>query len=158
VALTSTRGDSMKNLSWSDIEAAADHINSNIRRFLPNWIIGLSRGGLPLAVMLSHRMSVPMLSMAVQLRDGEGVDPIDEIVRISHKIRKNERVLIVDDINDSGATLDLICNNWPRSLRRPLFATVVERSSSPFAVDCTFITEDTGVWYGFPWEKRNEGI
>jgi hypoxanthine phosphoribosyltransferase len=43
--------------------------------FRPDYIVGLTRGGLVPAVMLSHYLDVPMHSLGVSLRDGDGTGP-----------------------------------------------------------------------------------
>ena len=71
-------------VSWDQVEEAADVIAIKIHNDLHNNydnIYAIPRGGLVLGVMLSHRLSIPMVS----------------------KPTKNS--LIVDDIADTGETL-----------------------------------------------------
>ena len=123
-----------KYYSWDDVEHAANKIivqmyNDNWR---PDYIVGITRGGLPLAVLLSHKLNCRMETLKVKLRDckdGEQCetncwmaedafgyvstfdrDGIFEEVVSSPAKKKN--ILIVDDINDTGATFNWIKQDW----------------------------------------------
>lgn len=101
----------------------------------PDYIVGITRGGLIPAIMLSHYLNIPMHTLDISFRDGEGgpesnlwmaEDAYGYIpyegteppavrdpnrVTTDPAIRKN--ILIVDDINDSGHTLSWIKEDWP---------------------------------------------
>mgnify|MGYP006276624299 CR=1 FL=1 len=100
----------------------------------PDYIVGLTRGGLVPATMLSHYLDVRMHTLDVSFRDGdggpesncwmsedafgyvpyEGTLPPPEDHIASHPVyRKN--ILIVDDINDTGRTLAWIKQDWQGS-------------------------------------------
>lgn len=75
----------------------------------PDYIIGISRGGLTPAIMLSHWFNIPMKPLQVSLRDGgECVSDLGA----SEDAFANKNILIVDDINDSGATFNWIKEDW----------------------------------------------
>ena len=128
--------------SWRQVQGAcldiAKQINNSSWR--PDYIVGITRGGLIPAVMLSQYLEVPMKSLDVSLRDGGdcvsncgmsedafGYIPIEnrqdayfEISMLpvkgdvsSPKNRKN--ILIVDDINDQGSTIAWIKEDWRNS-------------------------------------------
>jgi len=73
-------------ITWDYIETAIDSIASQVKSSELNiqYIFGMPRGGLIPAVMLSHRLDIPLLRIGMVL---------------------NSKVLIVDDICDSGLTL-----------------------------------------------------
>lgn len=149
--------DNKRILNWEDFDQIMASIHGDIARLglgkTFGAIIGLSRGGLIPATVLSHKMSLPLIPMMVQLRDGDGhIDPIDEIARVTAMLDNTKRAIIVDDINDSGATLKLITENWPKGHRRPIVAVMCERASSPFAADVVGFTENTEKWIMFSWE------
>ena len=64
-------------------------------------VVGIYRGGLPMAVHISNVFEVPMSIVGFQTRDGEDEEP--------YMIHKSEDVptqlLVVDDIYDSGYTM-----------------------------------------------------
>jgi hypoxanthine phosphoribosyltransferase len=72
--------------------------------YQPNVIVGLSRGGLDIGVKLSHYYNVPFEPLQWQTRDGQRQDQ-DALKNI---LIQYHRVLVVDDIFDSGLTIDQI--------------------------------------------------
>jgi hypoxanthine phosphoribosyltransferase len=77
-------------LTWNCVEELTDKLVDEIKLspVPPLYITGLPRGGLIPAVMLSHKLDIPFKS----------IDSINSIPRVD--------VLIVDDIADSGETLN----------------------------------------------------
>lgn len=119
--------------SWNDLEDAAEHIALAMYKdlWMPNYIVGITRGGLPLATVISHKISVPVVALGVSLRDSElgcetncwlsdwafGYNDERETGRSGCRwdpgLRKN--LLIVDDINNTGATFNWIKQDWQAS-------------------------------------------
>ena len=69
----------------------------------PDFLVGIGRGGLVPAAYLSHRTGIQMLS--VDHSSGETGFADELLDKLAAKIRAGSRILIVDDINDSGATI-----------------------------------------------------
>ena len=151
----------------------------------PDYIVGLTRGGLVPAVMLSHYLDVPLHTLNVSLRDGTGRESnlwmaedalgyIQEEDRKAnggwkHLESKRKNILIVDDINDQGTTINWIINDWQSSClpndnewssvwnSNVRFAVLVDNMSSQcqFAMDYSGMEinkAENNVWVDFPWE------
>ena len=81
----------------------------------PDYIVGLTRGGLVPAAMLSHYLDVPMHTLKVSLRDdNSGPESNLWMAEDAYGVNDAEpkNILIVDDINDSGASINWIINDW----------------------------------------------
>ena len=104
----------------------------------PDYIVGITRGGLIPAVMISQYLGVPMHTLGVSLRDGSGgesnlwmaedalgpnsrerlvddADDIGGILSAASDLLENgtyKEILLVDDINDTGATFNWIIDDW----------------------------------------------
>lgn len=146
----------------------------------PDYIVGIVRGGLLPAVMVSHYFNIPMYTLNVKLRDHEecesnlwmsedafGYLPGEHTLEDYKHEAKN--ILLVDDINDSGATINWIMNDWqssclPKNERwnsvwnhNVKFATVFDNSASKSKVIIDFIGEDVVKskkdWIEFPYEN-----
>jgi hypoxanthine phosphoribosyltransferase len=126
-------------------------------------VIGIVRGGLTPAVMLSHYYDCPLHVLDYSLRDrndAQEFTPNDGQVlsKAMMNTEKGGHVLIVDDINDSGDTLTAIKNfitDERLSLDNWLYATLLEKCTSRF--DCDYygellMDERCDDWIVFPWE------
>jgi hypoxanthine phosphoribosyltransferase len=85
--------------------------NSNWR---PDYIVGITRGGLFPATMMSHYFNIPCQTLNVSLRDSD-MGPESNLWMAEDAFGYNKdplNILIVDDMNDSGATLQWIKNDW----------------------------------------------
>lgn len=71
--------------------------------FKPDIVVGIARGGLFPAVMMSHYFDIPMMSINLSLRDGKVVQAVgwEDLTR---HVAEGKNILIVEDICDSGMT------------------------------------------------------
>ncbi len=122
----------------------------------PDFIIGVGRGGLVPAVFLSHASGLPMLSVDFSSQVEDFSD--GPLVKLAMRTRGGERLLFLDDINDSGRTIAHLrralaaAGAVPGSVR---FATLIDNISSAERVDYRHRTIDrreTKDWFVFPWE------
>jgi hypoxanthine phosphoribosyltransferase len=168
--------------SWQDVQRQTQEIlrQINLDRWRPDYVVGLTRGGLVPANLISQYLEVPMETLKVSLRDnGEnGCESNLWMAEDSFGHREfdpmasddgRKRILIVDDINDSGATLNWIMKDWqsscfPKDKRwkeiwgnNVRVAVLVDNDASKSklnvsysAVDLNKAEEDS--WIVFPWE------
>lgn len=137
-----------------ELEAVARQIEADPWR--PDFLVGIGRGGLVPAAYLSHRTGLPMLSVDHSTGDhGFGGELLD---KLAAKIRAGSRILIVDDINDSGATINFLRAaieakiDDPEALR---VAVLVHNVRSPARTDYRGSEIDREIdkrWFVFPWE------
>ena len=169
-----------------------DIVLSNWR---PDYIVGITRGGLIPAVMISQYLNVPMHALGVSLRDGEGGESnlwmaedalgpssrerflenendVAGILSAASDLLENgtyKEILLVDDINDSGATFNWIMEDWRRGCfpsddswdevwnNNVKFAVLVDNLASKCAVKMDYAgmeinKAEEDVWVDFPWE------
>jgi hypoxanthine phosphoribosyltransferase len=150
----------------------------------PDYVVGLTRGGLLPAVMISHYFGVPCETLKVSLRDGdESESNLWMAEQAFGYVPKEERgsgdadtdpayrkkILIVDDINDSGATLEWIRNDWPSGClpkhpawdavwnKNVRFAVVINNEASNYErIDYSghnINKFEDPCWVVFPWEN-----
>lgn len=98
----------------------------------PQFITGVPRGGLIPAVLMSHKFRIPYIGLeAAKTLPGE--------------LKKH--VLVVDDISDSGNTLEQIKRH------NFMTATLAVRHSTTFIPSCYGETIKDDRWIVFPWEE-----
>jgi hypothetical protein len=145
----------MKKL-WYDWKEMRRDVNSLCRqivldKFDPNVIVGLSRGGLTPGVMMSHWMKKPFKPVKASLRDFPEWE--DYLPR-----KTDERVLIVDDICDSGETFERISEYINKRKVNGVdvrFATLWWNNECDFephyyVQECAKDSEN--IWINFAWE------
>jgi len=122
----------------------------------PDFLVGIGRGGLVPAAFLSHRTGISLLS--VDHSSGEVGFADDLLDKLAAKIRDGRRILIVDDINDSGGTIAYLRtavdakSGDPAGLRIAVLVNNV-RSKSVSEYHGSEIDRDADKrWYVFPWE------
>lgn len=140
----------------------------------PDYIVGLSRGGLVPATMISHYLDVPMHTLNVSLRDNR-MGPESNLWMAEDAFGYDPdiptpNILIVDDINDSGATFNWIMDDWcsgclPNDPRwenvwnhNVKFAVLFDNMSSKCNIKMDYVGEEINkaekdVWIEFPWES-----
>jgi uncharacterized protein len=159
-----------------------DIANSDWR---PDYVVGITRGGLVPAVMISHYFDVRMEALKVSLRDGGecesncwmaedafGYVPTEERGESGTQVdpAKRKNILIVDDINDTGATINWIMNDWKSSClpnhsawdhvwgNNVRFAVLFDNLSSESKIAVNYSAEainkaEDDVWIDFPYES-----
>jgi hypoxanthine phosphoribosyltransferase len=173
--------------TWQDIETFTTSIAKQIVRddWRPDYIVGLTRGGLIPAAMLSHFFGVPCETLKVSLRDGGNTEsncwmsedafgyipdgPLREGIDKRSDATFKKRILIVDDINDTGATLNWIKQDWQSSCLpddstwetvwgdNVRVATIVDKWDSKSVLPVKYSGVQTNLdlnlgWVVFPWE------
>ena len=122
----------------------------------PTCLIGVGRGGLVPAVYLSHASGLPTLSCDLSSQVKDFAD--DVLVRLAGRTHRGERLLFIDDINDSGRTIGLLRARLAEAGAADgtiRFATLLDNIASAERVDYRARTLDRTVtkdWFVFPWE------
>ena len=117
-------------IEWSDVEDLVDILAEGIANNIDGikFIHGLSRGGLIPAVMLSHKLNIPM-------------------TEVPHTYG-SWQVLIVDDIADSGHTL----RHWDMNGYQTAVLHYKPKTSK--TIPTIWSTQhETGEWIVYPWEQ-----
>ena len=145
--------------SWQDMCLDVNQLCRDIvlDNFKPDVIVGLSRGGLTPGVMMSHWLKKPFKPVKSALRDFPEWE--DYLPR-----KTDKRVLILDDICDSGETFERISKhikgpreNMPIQLQCDVrFASLWWNNEVDFKPHYYVREEakDTNkLWIIFPWES-----
>ena len=158
--------DARETLTWDAFGDASQELARMIADddFRPDLILAIARGGLFVAGALGYALSVKNLHlMNVEFYNGVGstldmpvmLPPVPSAVDFSQK-----KVLIADDVADTGSTLKLVRDFCLTHVAEVRSAVVYEKPHS--TVKCEYVWRHTDKWINFPWsvEKpvvRREG-
>jgi len=130
----------------------------------PEFIVGLSRGGLIPATILSHKTDIPLFPVKYSSKSGNGDNknhdndlpmlPI-EYVSGGHDGIQYPTLLVVDDISDSGKTLREVVDFYEFNGHKVYTAALYykELAESPIVPDIIWHTiPEVFDWIIFPWE------
>ena len=175
--------------SWQDVERMCTELVLDMYQdnWRPDYIVGITRGGNIPATIISNMTGIRCEALKVSLRDsadGESSETncwmaedafgyVDlEERKTEHQrsdVLKKKKILIVDDINDTGATFNWIKQDWQSTCLpddpnwdtvwggNVRFAVLTENLSSEFGSVSYYSHEvnkaEEDVWLVYPWEN-----
>lgn len=176
-------------VSWNDVQRQVQELIRQmwLDQWVPDYVVGITRGGLTPANLISQYLNRPMETLKVKLRDGGedgdcesnlwmaedafGYVPKEEqtLADFDYSLHA-KNILIVDDINDSGATLNWIKEDWPSGClpnhprwsevwgKNVRVAVLYDNESSESTLHPNYAAEtinkfEDPQWIVFPWEE-----
>ena len=145
-------------MSWQDVGTGARDLAEQVHRdgYRPDIVLGIARGGLLVAGALSYALGVKnTFTMNVEFYTGVDerlempmlLPPVPDLVDFHET-----RVLIADDVADTGATLALVKDFCQGKVAEVRCAVLYEKSRS--AVRCEYVWNRTDLWIDFPWSAE----
>jgi len=126
------------------------------REWAPTLLVGVGRGGLTPAVFLSHRMGLSMVSIDHSTKIAQFGEEL--VAVLAQRTRAGDRLLFVEDINDSGKTIGEIRAALAAEgavAGQIRFAVLIDNIRSAQRIDYGYREIDRSVtkdWFIFPWE------
>ncbi len=172
--------------TWKDVEHMIVTLNNLMfaDNWRPDYIVGLTRGGLVPATIMSNTTGITCHTLDVRFRDTDDnyVGPESNCWMATDAYGMNKdgltgdhykkNILIIDDINDSGNTLNWIKDDWKAGCMPDCptweniwgtnvrVATLIDNDPSSFEmVDYTAMEinkNEDPVWIVFPWEGERD--
>ena len=142
-------------LSNNEINNAIKEIVNqiDISGFTPEIILSINRGGCIPGVYLSHYFKKPHNIIDIKSLKANS---LKDFSLLTNTLKKNKSVLVIDDINDSGKTFDIVKKIFSSSNNEIRFAALINNVSSKTKIDFhgqLIDKRDNPVWYVFPWEN-----
>ncbi|MDG7008344.1 MAG: phosphoribosyltransferase [Nitrososphaerota archaeon] len=145
-------------ISWSEYgnlaEALAEKVRANGKKY--NLVVGIARGGIPVAMVVSDHLNVKIDFVNVKSYDDiERRSPPRILSTLTEGVMGKD-VLLVDDLVDQGDTMTLmkkyLLDQKPRSLE-----TAVMFKKPWSAVEPDYYLESVSEWIVFPFELGEVG-
>ena len=142
-------------MSWEDLGAGSRALAETIHAddWIPDLLLGISRGGLLVAGALAYALGVKNTA-TISVEFYTGVDqrlelpmllpPVPDLVDLT-----SAQVLIADDVADTGATLELVRDFCAGRVAEARVAVLYEKSRS--VVESEYVWRRTDRWITFPW-------
>lgn len=143
--------------TWDKIYELLLNLADRIKEtsFEPDMIVGVSRGGWPPARVMSDLLENPKLANVTAefylgVAETKGEPVITQPVSVSVKEKK---ILVVDDVADTGKSLKLVKNHLKeQGATEVKIATIYYKPWSVLVPD--YYQRETSSWIIFPWERK----
>ncbi len=147
-----------ERMSWTIFGDASQSLAQAIADdgYEPDMILAIARGGLLIAGALGYALSVKNLyTMNVEFYTGVDerlampmiLPPVPDLVDVQHA-----KVLIADDVADTGKTLKLVQEFCVGKVAEVRTAVLYEKPRS--IVQCEYVWKSTDQWIEFPWSDK----
>jgi len=145
-------------LTWGLFGEATRELATQVARdgFAPEIVLGIARGGLLPAGAVAYALDVKNVVM-MNVEFYTGVDerlevpvflpPVPDAVDLA-----GSRLLVVDDVADTGGTLELVLDFCRGVVAEVRTAVIYEKPRSTVA--CEYVWRRTDRWIDFPWSSQ----
>src|ERR687888_2150827 len=150
--------ETRERMHWSEVGLAARTLAERIAAdgYRPDMLLSIARGGLVVGGALAYALDVKN-TFTMNVEFYVGVDerlpvpmilpPVPELVDLDEA-----RVLIADDVADTGRTLALVKDFCAGSVGETRVALVYQKPRS--IVRCEYVWRRTDRWIDFPWSAH----
>jgi uncharacterized protein len=145
-------------MTWADLGDGTRELAEAVVRdgYRPDIVLAIARGGLLVAGALAYALGVKnTFTMNVEFYTGVDerlempmiLPPVPDLVDF-----RETRVLVADDVADTGATLALVKSFLADKVAEARCAVLYEKPRS--TVQCEYVWRRTDRWVDFPWSVR----
>ena len=150
--------DDREILTWPAFGSAVRQLAATVHAdgYRPDLILAIARGGLFAAGALGYALGVKNISV-VNVEYYTGVDerlplpvvlpPVPDLVDL-----ERSRVLVADDVADTGHTLALVHEFCRAKVGDVRAAVLYQKPRS--VIDCEYVWSHTDRWISFPWSAE----
>ncbi|MHC5796912.1 phosphoribosyltransferase [Lacisediminihabitans sp. FW035] len=144
-------------LGWDQFGDASRELATQVHEsgFEPDMVVAIARGGLLLAGSVAYALDVKSCG-AINVEFYTGVDlRLDEPVLLSPMLDtpavSGQRVLLVDDVSDSGRTLAMVLALLQKAGADVRSLCLYSKPKTVLEPD--FVWRQTSKWIAFPWSS-----
>jgi hypothetical protein len=150
-----------KLVTWKEIEKWSYRVAKKVSAYKPELIIGLTRGGwIPARLMCDYLVEKNLCSIKTE---HWGITATrDRRARLVQNLNvkiKGKRVLVVDDITDTGMSMQLALEHIrakePKAMKSATLLHIEGAKIEPDYYD-VFIPKEKWTWFIFPWNVNED--
>jgi hypoxanthine phosphoribosyltransferase len=149
--------DAREILGWDEFGSASRELAVRVHEsgFVPDMVVAIARGGLLLAGSIAYALDVKSCG-AINVEFYTGVDlRLDEPVLLSPLLDTpsvaGQRVMLVDDVSDSGQTLAMVLALLQRAGAEVRTLCLYSKPNTVLEPD--YVWRTTSKWIAFPWSS-----
>ncbi len=142
-------------LNWPDIVKLVEKLSGQLAGYSPDIVVAIGEGGWIPARLLKNHLPSDYYSVRCKNYDDDNNMLEEPVITqgLSDACIRGKKVLIIDEVADSGATLahvtSYISSFAPADLR-----TAVLHRKKQSSFDPDYVAEPAGdAWIVYPWEK-----
>lgn len=150
-----TPGDEREVMAWHELGGGARVLAESVAAdgYRPDIVLGIARGGLLVAGAIGYALGVKnTFTMNVEFYTGVDerlempmiLPPVPDLIDFA-----DTRLLVADDVADTGATLALVKDFCAGKVAEVRCAVLYEKPRS--TVKCEYVWRRTARWITFPW-------
>jgi hypoxanthine phosphoribosyltransferase len=144
-----------EELGWNDFGSASRELATQVAEsgYEPDWLVSIARGGLLIGGALGYALSMKNTA-TINVEFYTGIDerldvpvvlpPVLNLLELS-----DTKVLVVDDVADTGETLKMVIDLLSASVAEVRSLVIYEKSRS--IVKPEYVWKRTDDWINFPW-------
>lgn len=118
-------------------------------------VIGIARGGMIPATIISYALGTKLLSYGAKSYSDKKQHSITVEQDLDFEaLDKDCKLLVIDDICDTGKTFDHIRDRIGDKFSTVRYASLFAKRGSENKTDHYSVLVETNTWITFPWEKH----
>ena len=142
------------HVSWDQLHRDARALAWRLQDDAPEggWraVIAITRGGMAPAMIVARELDIRTVDTISVKSYNHQEQSVPEIIKSPDMsiVADGEGILIIDDLVDTGKTLDIVCKHMPKAHVATVYAKPMGRDMVH-----TFVTEvSQDTWIFFPWD------
>lgn len=140
-------------LSWNKINSMCKALAKKVEKFKPDWIVGISRGGLVPARLLSDILDISKVSI-IRIEFYKSIGQTADFPQITQPLQvdvKGKKVLLVDDVADTGRSMVVAKEHVKRAGASEVKVAALHYKPKSMVLPDFYVAK-TNAWIIYPWE------
>ena len=139
--------------TFDELNMLSRYIASRAKKYNFTHIVGIARGGIIPATIISYVLDIPLVTCSVSSYNDtiKGELTVQDDLNIS-KFTKDSNILIVDDICDTGGTIDWVTNKLTTANIKHETACIFTKKKHIEKLKFYGNVVSENKWIVFPWE------
>ncbi|AYN24807.1 xanthine phosphoribosyltransferase [Buchnera aphidicola] len=144
-------------VTWDMLQIHTRRLANRLLKIKNSWnrIIAVSRGGLVPSAILARELGIRCVdTVCIASYNDDCLQKSRKIIKKAKAKKNGEKILVVDDLVDTGGTAKIIRHLYPKAY----FVTIFAKPLGRLLVDNYIIDIDQNIWIEQPWDMSTSYI